>query len=67
MHSVNNWNLALVYLEHNNITDRELLSLHPQKKNVAAAERRFHAATKHYYNRALAVADHHEKFPYHES
>jgi hypothetical protein len=66
MYSVHNRNLALVYLENNNIADGELLSLHPKKKNITTAKGRLHAATKYNYYRTFAVADHHKKFPYHE-
>lgn len=38
MHPVDNGNLALIYLEDDNIADGELLRLHPQKKNVTATK-----------------------------
>lgn len=67
MHSVHYWNLALVYLEHDDVTYGELLGLHPQKQNVAATKGRLHAATEDNDNGAFTVADYHEELPNHES
>ena len=66
MHSVHYGNLALVYLEYHDVANRDLLGLHPQKKNVAATKRRLHAATEDNNNRAFTIANYHEELPDHK-